>query len=184
MHDYFYSVFPNQLKTLSYLKPPQYLSEMHHLGGALFFGGSDWENAATDLARVPPEDRPRFVLSLFMIVLTDQALFTHNTNAYDEWRRRTNFPKFGWFGFGVHNENPFKLLSVPEQEGLVDAEEIIAAMPEFVDFFIAESTKMLVDAGLLTEIGLHFESIRSDPAYAFGEGKVVPAFKSAFDAAL
>lgn len=82
MQDYFYTVFPGQLRQLSYSKSDHITNRVLRLGGVPFFGGPDWENVRTDLDTVPASDRTRFVLALFMIVLTDQALYTYNREAY------------------------------------------------------------------------------------------------------
>lgn len=180
MRDYFYSVFPGQLKQLSYSRPNPIAGKAFGVENVPFFGGRDWKNVASDLAGIPPSDRVPFVLSVFMIVLTDQALYTNSPDNYERWRRHTAFPKFGWTGFGIHNENPFKLLWAPERERLVDAEDLIAAMPDFVDFLIAETAQVIAQYSLTVAPATHFDGVLRDPAYQFNEGTVVPAFKAAF----
>lgn len=179
MHDYFYSVFPGQLKLLSYMTPPERFREMHRLDNTLFFGGADWENVVADLSKIPEEDRSRFIFSLFMIIMTDQALFTYSRNDYDQWQMEINFPKFVWFGYDKHNENPFKLFWAPENIGLVDINNIIGEMPNFVNFLFDESIGLLGE--IRVDVTTYFWNIRNDPAYSFNEGDVVPAFKSAFE---
>lgn len=181
MRDYFYSVFPGQLARLSYAQPSQSTDRIYQLAGVSFFGGRDWKGVTTDLAAVPASDLPRFVLALFMVVLTDQALYTYQRDAYETWRRHTAFPKFGWTGFGTHNESPFKILSIPEKEGLVDPNELIAAMPGFVEFLVAETRRIIVEYSLPVNPEAHFDNILRDQAYGFGEGVVVPAFKAVFE---
>jgi hypothetical protein len=181
LRDYFYSVFPAQLKQLSYSRPSHIAGAALGVENVPFFGGPEWKNVASDLGGIPPSDRARFVLALFTIVLTDQALYTNSCDDHARWRRQTAFPKFGWTGFGIHNENPFKLLWAPEREGLVDAEELIAAMPDSVDFLVEETARVIAAYGLTVSPATHFTDVVHDAAYRFNEGTIVPAFKAAFE---
>jgi hypothetical protein len=181
MQSYFYSSFPNQLVRLSYAQPSEYTGKLYGLAGVPFFGGRDWKNVATDLATIPVADRASFVLALFMVVLTDQALYTYHRDAYEMWRKRTAFPKFAWTGIGVHNENPMKILWIPEREGLVDVKELIAAMPGFVEFLVTQTRRVFVEYGLPVSMEKHFKCIMGDLAYDFDQGIIVPTFKSAFE---
>lgn len=176
MHDYFYCLFQNQLRQLTYFMPSRNLSERYDLKNVPFFGGPDWNNAKEDLSGIPENDRPRFILSLFMVVITDQAILTYNRQFYNQWREETRFPKFGCFGFGIHNENPFKLLSTPESQDLVNVQNVIDLMPEFVDFFIGESTKVLIGEGRLQSLDSHFQGIMTDQAYDASRGNIVTDF--------
>lgn len=184
MHDYFYLIFPRQLRMLQYEKPPGHVNEIFHLDNALFFGGEDWERVQADLSVVPNSDRERFILSLFMIIVTDQALYTYNAATYENWKAATRYPKFGWFGFGTHNVNPLKLLWVPEERELIDTEAIIAAIPKFVDFFVTETERVVVGHGYTPSLDIHFVNMRHDPAWSFNKGKIIPALKAALDARL
>jgi hypothetical protein len=181
MENYFYSRFPAHLQQLRFSTPNPINGEAFDVTNVPFFGGPDWENAASDLGRIPPSDRGKFVLALFMVVLTDQALFTNSRDSYERWRRFTAFPKFGSTGFGIHNENPLKLLWAPEKAGLVDVEELIASMPGFVEFMISETGRVIAEYGLAVTPAEHFQGIKKDAAYKFNEGKVVAAFKAAFE---
>lgn len=148
----------------------------------VFFGGPDWENVAVDFANVPERDLFRFVLCLFMVVLTDQALYTYFRDSYDTWRRNTNFPKFGWSGFGPHNENPFKILWAPEREQAVNTEQVLALVPEFASFFVNETEAYFIQHLPTVEIHGYFGAIKGDRGYAFNEGVVVPRVKAEFEA--
>ena len=67
MLDYFHRVFPTQLATLEIERPSAAaIGAFPDLRDLLFFGGPGWQRAATDLERIPPGDRARFVLSLFL----------------------------------------------------------------------------------------------------------------------
>lgn len=146
----------------------------------MFFGGRDWERVADDLQGIPANDKPLFVLCLFMVVLTDQCLYTHFPDGYPRWRRQTGFPKFGWAGFGPHNENPLKILSAAEREGEIVAEEVIQIIPEFVAFMI-EEVQDFFQANLPgIESAAFFEYIERDGAFAYDEGKIVRCFKQEF----
>jgi hypothetical protein len=183
MHDYFYGTFPAQLARLAFHRPNDIVRE--HImrdPAVVFFGGPDWEKVAADLANVPEGDRSRFVLCLFMVVLTDQALYTYFRGSYDTWRSKTVFPKFGWSGFGPNNENPFKILWAPEREQVVDTNEMLALVPGFAIFFVNETTAFFGQH--LPEVDIHgyFDAIRRDRGYAFNQGVVVPQVKAEFEA--
>ena len=183
MHDYFYNRFPPQLAQLAFRRPNDIVREqITRDASVVFFGGPDWENVAADLATVPALDRTRFILSLFMVVLTDQAFYTHFHESYDAWRRRTNFPKFGWSGFGPHNENPFKVLWAPEREHLIDNNELLALVPDFARFFVDETTTYFRQHHPAIEVREYFDAIKNDRGYGFNEGAVVPRVKAELEA--
>jgi hypothetical protein len=186
MNDYFYKKFPGQLRGLEYQRPNQVVIE--HImrdNAVVFFGGQHWDNVSNDLAAIPPEDRPRFILSLFMVILTDQCLYTYYKDSYKLWREKTQFPKFGWSGFGPHNENPFMVLYIPERKKVVDTNKVIELLPEFVKFFV-EETKNYFKANLpdvnTTEF---FNKIKNDSSFiSINKGTIVKSFKEKFEALL
>ncbi|OGV68000.1 MAG: hypothetical protein A2283_10695 [Lentisphaerae bacterium RIFOXYA12_FULL_48_11] len=105
--DYFYGQFPEHLQQLEYQRPNDVVREnIMRDSTVVFFGGRDWENVRADLQRIPDIDRPLFILCLLMVVLTDQCLYSYFHDHYSNWRSKTSYPKFGWSGFGPHNENP------------------------------------------------------------------------------
>ncbi len=183
MRDYFYGRFPSQLGRLAFRRPNDVVRD--HImrdPAVVFFGGPDWENVAADLSTVPENDRPRFILSLWMVVLTDQALYTYFRDAYEAWRSRTNFPKFGWSGFGPHNENPFKILWAPEREGIIDTDALLALVPNFVRFFVDETSTYFRQHIPAVDVCRYYQAIRGDRGYAFNQGRVVPRVKAEFEA--
>jgi len=184
MRDYFHDRFPIQLQQIP-LRRPNDVVRGHIMRdeSVVFFGGQDWRNVASDLRRVPPSDQVKFILSLFMIVLTDQCLYTYFQHAYIDWKRITNFPKFGWAGFGPHVENPFKLLWAPEREGLVDPNDAIEVMPQFVDFLLTETDDYFANRIPNVDRNHYYNSIRQDSAYEFNEGNIIPSFKESFQLA-
>lgn len=184
MHDYFYNIFPQQLRSLEFHKPNQIVRE--HImrdNTVVFFGGQDWKTVSDDLSHIPLKDRPHFILSLFMMALTDQYLYTYKPNAYQLWREKTNFPKFGWSGFGSHNENPLKLLWAPEKENAINTDEVLGLMPHFVNFLTEETNtyfrKNLPDIDF--DLENYLQRIKNDSAYLFNDGQIVQCFKSEFE---
>ena len=145
----------------------------------VFFGGREWCCVAKEVVRVPHRMRAHFVLSLFMIVVSDQALYTYFHPSYDRWRMRTNYPKFGWSGFGCHNENPCHLLWAPEKERALDPGALHALLPEFVSFFIAETTDYFQKHLPDVRPREFFDAIQRDEKFAnFSDGTVVSALKA------
>jgi hypothetical protein len=185
MHNYFYTTFPNQIRLLEIRRPNQVVLE--HImrdDSVIFFGGRDWKNVSDDLSQIPPEDRPHFILSLFMVVLTDQCLFTYQPDSYPLWRQKTSFPKFGWSGFGPHNENPFKVLWAPERDKVVKTDEVVKLIPQFVEFMLEETYRFFDNSLPTVNSAKYFESIRQDGAYEFAQGQIVQSFKREFEALL
>ena len=158
--------------------------------GVVFFGGPDWDNVAADLRTIPETDRNRFFLCLFMVVLTDQALYTYFPDSYTTWQSRNfhgdlniKYPKFGWAGFGPHNDEPFELLLAPEREGVINVNEAHAFVPEFVEFFVNETRDYFQQHLPTIDVNSYFDSIKNDPGYiAFDKGEVVRRFKAEFEA--
>ena len=178
MNAYFYKQFPSQLALLTFSRPNNIVRE--HImkdDAVVFFGGRDWENAKADLSRISEIDRPKFILSLFMIVITDQCLYTHFRQTYQTWRQKTNSPKFGWSGLGPHNENPFKIIWAPERDNVVDPNLMITILPDFVAFMKSETKNYFSNNLSSIPAESFFSAIKNDEAYAFAEGIVVPKLK-------
>ncbi|QDS88748.1 hypothetical protein EC9_29420 [Rosistilla ulvae] len=183
MREYFYQTFPSQLARLEFLRPNNTVREnIMRDSAVVFFGGPNWDSVRADLAPIPDDDRSKFILSLFMIVITDQALHTYNRDSYDAWRAQTNYPKFGSSGFGPHNENPFKILWAPEREQIVDVDQVLAIVPQFVRFLIDETQSFFGQHIPDVDVVAYFDAIRRDTGYAFNQGMVVPAVKEQLEA--
>lgn len=178
IQDYFENKFPSDLTKIEF-QLPDVVVQNHMLGEQItpFFGGSEWKHCREDLANIRVGDRNVFVLSIFMIVLTDQCLFRYHQDLYAQWRKRTQFPKFGWTGFGYHNENPFKLLWIPERDAQIEIENLILLIPDFLQFFKFKLNQFFPTF----EINLFFENIKHDNAYQFNEGNALKAFKLEFE---
>ena len=178
MNEYFYQEFPEHLKLIGFKRPNQTVLDVEQDISLIFFGGKDWENVSADLSCIPKNKRPQFILSLVMIALTDQCLFTYFSESYPKWRKQTGFPKFGWSGFGPHNENPLKLLWAPEREKEVDSVELIDEIPGFVIFFM-ESVETFFSQNLSdVQYTEFFDAIINDSSFEFSEGEIVKSFKA------
>jgi len=176
MKEYFHQEFPEHIKFMN-LKRPNEIVLMRD-EALNFFGGRDWETVSDDLNLIPKNKRADFILSLFMIVLTDQCLFTCFSDSYPIWRNQTGFPKFGWAGFGPHYENPFKVLWAPEREKEINTAEVIEHMPRFVDFMF-DTVEEFFSQNLSDVKNIDFfNAIIGDPAFNFSEGEVVKSFKT------
>ncbi len=104
----------------------------------IFFGGRDWINFEEDIRRIPQHHIQHFILCLFTIVVIDQNMFTNFRNSYAIFRAKTNYPKFGWTGFGTHMEKPKKILSVAEKKGLLDKIWVQEHEQEYIKLFVKE----------------------------------------------
>ena len=127
---------------------------------------------------MPEEYRSQFVLSLFMIIVTDQAVFTYFRSNYQKWRERTAFPKFGWLGFGYHNENPMQILWAPERELIIAPDQMNHLLPDFVAFWIDETTRLFKADYHDISVKAFFSSITTDKAWLqANDGEIVPELK-------
>lgn len=129
-------------------------------------------------------NRPRFVLSLLAMVLTDQCMQTYFKSSYASWRAQTKYPKFAWMRFGLYNENPLKLLAVPERAGLLPVEQTLALLPEFVSFYQELVADCLKKNMPQVTPALFFKSVFKDGIMQLNDGVVLPAFKQALLQAL
>jgi hypothetical protein len=139
---YLHNKFPRDLSQLRFEKPNSVIlahtEDFRIDRNTVFFGGSDWRKFNRDINRIHPEDVPYFILCLFTIVIIDQNFFSNFQEHYPAFRKKTMYPKFGWSGFGTHMEKPKKLLSVPEQKGVLNREWMVQHVDEYVNLFIEE----------------------------------------------
>ena len=181
---YFSKDFSKDLATLQLGPVPQVLKDIFHDQGLLCFGGKDWKNVAQDLESIAVHHRPRFVLSLLAMVLTDQCMQTYFKSSYAAWRAQTNYPKFAWMRFGLYNENPLKLLAVPERAGLLPVGQTLALMPEFVSFYLELVADYLQKNMPQVTPEVFFQSVFKDGIMQLDDGVVLAAFKRALQQAL
>ena len=183
--EYFYTRFPSDLRRIKKQEPnPIVRDEIMRDPSAIFFGGLDWESVEADLAKVPIENRGRFVLSLFMVTLTEQVIYTYFRNHYEMWRAGTGFPKFGWSGYGPHHENPFILLWAPEREGAIQPNVVLPLLPEFVRFYLEATASYFQQHLPAIEMTDFLWGLVSDRGYQFRVGTISPAFRTLFDEAV
>lgn len=181
MDEYFYGRFRNQLAGIKTYRTGESIYHCHDDPDALFVGVNEWEDVNADLATIPEEDRPLFILSFFMVILTDQALHARFNKFYEPWRKQTRFPKFGARGM-THSDNPFLILWVPERDWLVNPHSVIDLIPEFADFYLREATTYFQEH--LPDVGVQafFDKVKGDPDYSFSHGTIVPRVKANFGA--
>ncbi len=79
----------------------------------------------------------------------------------------------------MYNENPLKLLSVPEQAGLISSEQTCALMREFVGFYRTLVADYCHLHAPTLSADLFFTRLLQDDIFTLGEGRVVAAFKQA-----
>lgn len=187
--NYFYNDFPSQLRKIVAGKKTVGFDEKY-----VFIGGHEWKNFEKDMQKIPVENRPEFLLSLFMIILTDQAVYTYEKDLHRIWRENTMFPNFGHWGFGPHNENQLWILAKADtDDGL--SKNIQTLIPEFTKFLVDETQDYFAKIlGNKVDIKDYFIAILNDNGYKLvfqkpedGElhnSKTVAAFKRCFEAEL
>jgi hypothetical protein len=119
--------FLSDLKTIVYSTPSSYhLDENHRPYITLdtkFFGGMNWADYESNLSKIEPSNKKYFCLCLFTTIATDLNFYTNFKEHYSSFQAITNYPKFGWIGFGVNFEKPYVLIDIPNQLG-VDFDKI------------------------------------------------------------
>jgi len=178
LETYFNQGFQKHLSLLQFRPVNQVLKDLFHDQSLVFFGGRDWACIQQDLASIPRQERAHFVYALLTIVLTDQCMQAYFKSAYPQWRQATGYPKFGWCGFGLNNENPYKLLAKAETSGLVDPDMLQVLMPEFVVFM----RRIVQDyfSQYLPQVSTQrfFSHVLSDGINQYEEGSVVSALRT------
>jgi hypothetical protein len=178
--EYFYKQFPRDLAKFDMSKPNDVLAAATE--PAVFFGGPDWENVRRDLAKVSKGNREKCVLSLFMVTITEQVIYTYHRTSYATWRSRTGFPKFGWSGYGFHHENPFILLQRPVDAGVVTAEQLCPLMPKFTRFYLQATEDYLKRHLPQIKMAKFLRGLMRDHAYVEASGPVALEFKRCLEA--
>jgi hypothetical protein len=131
--EYLSECFRNDLQKLNYG------IRQKIFGNMVFFGGDNWSNMDNDLRNIDKENRDYFCLSLFTIITFDQCAYTYYKEYYEIFREKTMYPKFGWSsGMGYLNEQPKKLLNLPEKNGYISGEKILNIIDEYINLFIDE----------------------------------------------
>jgi hypothetical protein len=176
---YFNHGFQRDIGKLQFSEVPQVLKEILNDKDLIQFGGKNWFRAQDDLDDIEAELRPMFILCLFALVATDQCMQTYFKQHYADWRAQTAYPKFGWTRFGLYNENPLKLLSVPEQAKLIDVTKTCGLMHDFVDFYRTLVVDYCHQHAPQLSADLFFSRLLQDDIFSMGEGQVVAAFKQA-----
>lgn len=178
MKDYFYNHFTTALRQINFTQPNETVRNRMRDPQAVFFGGNSWDNVKADLAHVPADERPKFILSLFMVVLMDQCIYTHFRDNYPAWRRETNCPKFGKSRlFSAHHLDPFKIIWAPEREKEVELDQVLALLPEFVAFMKGEIDHYFKDKPNNISAERFFDLLKKENAYQYKEGKLVTRLK-------
>ncbi len=151
----------------------------------VFFGREDWKDVASDLHEIPPADRPRFLLGLFLIVVSDQGIYANLRRLYPRWRRRAPVLKFGSAHSLRRFENPFRILTIPVDRGVQDAESLIALVPEFVDAWI-DFARNLPRAVPGLDAQTYFDGLRNDTGWGYcrRRSRVIRAILETLDSRL
>ena len=177
IENYFNSSFQIDVAKLQFRQVPQVLKDILQDQDLVLFGGKNWSSVQDDLSQVAPENRPLFVLCLLVLVATDQCMQTYFKSHYGHWRAQTAYPKFGWTRFGLYNENPLKLLSAPENAGLLDVAATCELMPELATFYQDQIHDYVrLHAPELT-VEHFLGMLCQDAVFDLDEGHAVAAFK-------
>jgi hypothetical protein len=104
-----------------------------------FFGGRKWDNCQSDLAHISPENKAKFILSLFITISVDQAFYTYLSHEhYSKAESLLQYPKFGWCGMGPHNEPPKYLIIRALEDGHINSSDIIPLIDEAIRLYVDE----------------------------------------------
>lgn len=129
---------------------------------APYFGHS-WSYSCRDqLARVPSENRPQFLICLYFTVLVDQAMYSHFAKHYQVFHRMTQYPKF-CHGLSQFQHNPRGILNVPVEQGLISANAINQLLPDGMTLFVDETVTYFAEHLQTVEPQEFFEKLMYDP---------------------
>lgn len=169
MKSYFFTTFPGQLAQCCPLRTRMGDHEVELIG---------WASIVEQIKDLKDEEKLNFILSFFMMVLTDQCLYTYFSGSYRAWREGTRFPKFGWHGYGPHNENPFELLNRFEDEFGADEPMVKAKSKEFVQFYLEETRAYFERMNFPIPMEKFTECIKSDKSFAFPPSQLAKSVKN------
>ena len=193
LKNYFYNDFPAQLHNITDKKKPEGFDDKY-----VFIGGHGWQDFEKDMQKIPAENHSAFLLSLFMITLTGQAIYTYEKDLHQIWRENTRFPNFGHWGFGPHNENPLWILAKADTDAEL-SQKVQALMPKFAKFLVDETKSYFAQIfGNKIDLPKYFAAILGDNNYQGGyqlksnspeteelrNSKCVAMFKQLFEAEL
>lgn len=182
IENYFNHGFQNDIAKLEFTEVPQVLRDILNDPQLVLFGGKNWVHAEADLKPIEAEDRPMFVLCLFAVVATDQCMQSYFKSHYPLWRSQTAYPKFGWVRFGLYNENPLKLFSVPENAKVIDTARTMGLMGEFIGFYRQLLADYCQQNAPELSVDLFFSRLLNDKIMDLEEGSLIAAFKHKADA--
>jgi len=74
------------------------------------------------------------------------TMFKYFNENYVAFREQTNYPKFGWCGFGPHYENPRKILDLPPENSYLNLD--VTDIDEYYSFFVLELKNSLYNHGI------------------------------------
>ena len=127
-----------------------------------YFGHAWSHNCAEQLARIPAERRASFLICLYFTVLVDQAMYTHFRSRYPAFEALTRYPKF-CHGLSQFQQNPRAILATPVDQGVVDAQQILAGLPEGMTLFVDKVAEFLRDHMPEMGAGEFFDALLTDP---------------------
>lgn len=164
--------FLKDLSLLKYSKPKHFLldllASLEIDENTRFFGGSNWNNFEEDIENVDECNYNNFFLCLFTMSIIDRTIFTYFRDIYPEFKKRTEYPKFGWCGLGHHFEDSKMLVDIPFQKGFLNIEEI--DVDAYTSYFFHEVTS-IGEYISPNEINLpsFFNFLNSDPDFQNNE---------------
>lgn len=163
--EYYQNQFLTELKRLTLNKPSTVIIQNFESFGVdkstVFFGGREWENCVNDL-KVSCHNS-YFALSLFGIVCNDLNMHANFKVHYPKFRSLTQYPKFGWTGFGCHFESPYWLLSKPLELGLVTYEE--STLADFTSYWKKDASIFFAEKMPEIDFDVYFEKLCNDPVF-------------------
>lgn len=150
MRKYYASDFRNDLGSFMGTAPAPY------------FGHAWSSDCAKQLARVPADNRSSFLICLYFTVLVDQAMYTHFRSRYTAFEALTKYPKF-CHGLSQHQHNPRQILATPVDRGVVDAQQVLAGLPDGMALFVDEVLEFFRDHMPDVAVEAFFDALLYDP---------------------
>jgi len=138
------------------------LQEFMGSSSAPYFGHGWPHNCREQIARVPPENRVRFLISLYFTVLVDQAMHAHFRGQYAQFESLTRYPKF-CHGLSQFQHNPRGVLLGPVEQGVVARQDVLDLLPVGMTLFVDEVAEFFCDHMPEVKASAFFEKLIWEP---------------------
>lgn len=128
LREYYLNDFCNDIKNIKFQHGNRVTNP-----NDLFFNAEEWIRVINLLPN--DERKAYFIYSMFVTVASDQTMYTYYRDRYEEFRKKTRYPKYGYCCLGPHNNNPLSLIAYPIQVQAISRDKIEGISEEAAKLF-------------------------------------------------